>query len=229
MLRSALELRGYRLDATDGEIGHVHDLLFDDRYWTVRYVVVDTGGWLSGRQVLISPASVGEVDADKGQLNVELTRERIENAPPVGADRPVSRQHEIELTSYFGWPAYWELGPVPFAGQAPPSAQPVESETSEQTSADPNLRSVNEVIGYHIRARDEEFGHVEDFVFQADDWSVNLLVIDTRPWILGKKVVVSPAAIEGVSWETRQIRVGLTAEEIKNRREFDISEQLSTG
>jgi uncharacterized protein YrrD len=228
MLINFDELKGYTLDATDGELGSVHDLYFDDHSWMVRYLVVDTGGWLTGRQVLVSPFSLGEPNVDDDRLPVALTCNQIEEGPPIGADRPVSRQQEVELTSYFGWPSYWEPGPTPMVGRESTTAEP-DPVSADRPEGDPHLRSVREVEGYHVRARDEEFGHVEDFVVQTDDWSVNLLVIDTRPWWLGKNVVVSPAAIEDVSWDTRQIRVGLTGEEIKSRPEFDIHEQLSTG
>src|SRR5262245_4340906 len=62
MLRPFTDIRNFSLAAKDGEIGKVKELYFDDQNWTVRYVVVDTGGWLSGRKVLLAPLSFGAID-----------------------------------------------------------------------------------------------------------------------------------------------------------------------
>ena len=112
MLLNARDLQGLPIRATDGELGKVDEFLFDDRSWGVRYLVVDTGPWLLGQQVLIAPASIGAVDWGAGWLPVNLTREQVENSPSIESHLPVSRQHEEELSQYYGWPAYWgEAGP----------------------------------------------------------------------------------------------------------------------
>jgi len=108
MLRPVKDLKGYALLATDGPIGHVVDVLVDDRHWAVRYLVVDTGTWLSGRRVLISPMSLGRPDWALQQLPVSLTKDRVEHSPDVDTQKPVSRQHEEEQLSYYGYPVYWE-------------------------------------------------------------------------------------------------------------------------
>src|SRR5262245_1421285 len=69
-------LMGYTLAATDGAIGEVEDCYFDDVHWTVRYFVVDAGGWLSGRRVLITPMAVRDVDQAGERVHVNLTREQ---------------------------------------------------------------------------------------------------------------------------------------------------------
>jgi PRC-barrel domain protein len=76
MLQSIKQLYGETLRASDGEIGHVKNFYFDDHNWAVRYVVVDTGAWLSGRLVLISPHAFGSLHQDGSVLLVNLTRER---------------------------------------------------------------------------------------------------------------------------------------------------------
>ncbi len=50
MLRKPKDLNGYKLDARDGEIGEVKEFYFDDQSWTVRYLIADTGGWLTAGQ-----------------------------------------------------------------------------------------------------------------------------------------------------------------------------------
>ena len=101
-------LRGHKLAASDGSIGHVKDFYFDDKTWAIRYVVADTGTWLSGRQVLLSPHAFGSLFPDGRDLIVNLTREQIENSPPIEWHKPVSRQYEEEYHRYYGWPYYWE-------------------------------------------------------------------------------------------------------------------------
>ena len=107
MLRGANELKGYTIEASDGDIGEVVQFYFDDEKWTIRYLVADTGGWLMGRRVLISPAALGRVDSNSRRLHVNMTKERVENSPSIDTDRPVSRQHETDYYNYYGYPYYW--------------------------------------------------------------------------------------------------------------------------
>src|SRR6185295_7858938 len=109
MLRTASHLKGTSIAATDGEIGSVQDLYFDDAHWTVRYLVVDTGTWLPGRQVLISPRAVASPPSDR-RIPVALSKERIEASPSVDTDKPVNRQYEAEYSRYYQYPPYW-MGP----------------------------------------------------------------------------------------------------------------------
>jgi hypothetical protein len=100
-------MQDYTIQATDGTIGHVDQILFDDQHWTIGYLVVDTGDWLSGRRVLISPIAMGETDWPDHRLHVKLTRQQVENSPEIDADRPVSRQQEMGYFQYYGRPGYW--------------------------------------------------------------------------------------------------------------------------
>jgi hypothetical protein len=98
--------------AIDDEIGSVYDIYFDAQHWTVRYFVVDTGTWLSGRRVLVSPMSLrNPADVVGDRLNVGLSRSQIEQAPSWDTDKPVSRQHEIAYSQYYAYPYYW-AGPA---------------------------------------------------------------------------------------------------------------------
>jgi hypothetical protein len=106
MLRAAGDFKGLSIAAADGDIGSVSDLYFDDLTWTIRYLVVDTGTWLPGRRVLISPLSVGGAVTDK--VTVNLTRAQVENSPAVEADKPVDRQQEEMLSRYYNYRYYWE-------------------------------------------------------------------------------------------------------------------------
>lgn len=228
MLQNVKRILGYKLAATDGEIGRVKDVYFDDQTWTIRYLVADTGNWLPGKQVLISPWALRHVSPAEAHIEVTLTRQQIEDSPPITADLPVSRQHEIEYYQYYGWPMYWYgpalWGPAPFPAyfEAGPNALVPPPPTNHAHSAsNPHLRSAGAVIGYQIHARDGEIGHAEDFLFDDENWAIRYLEIDTRNWWPGKKVLVAPQWIERVSWEKSAVYVDLNRKTIEQAPEYD--------
>lgn len=227
MLRRFTAIKNFALAASDGIAGKVRDLYFDDHSWTVRYVGVDTGGWLTGRQVLLAPPSFEKIDEAAELIGVQLTKKQIEDIPSIDADNPVSRQHEEDWHHYHGHPAYWLVpdaivtgGPVPVATPERGSSAPSESR------GDPHLRSTGEVIGYSIHASDGDIGHVDDFIFDDEQWAIRYLVI-SRSWWRGKKVILSPEWIERVGWEDNQVFVPLTAETIKAAPAWDEAQPIT--
>jgi uncharacterized protein YrrD len=219
MLRRAKHLKGYHLGAMDGEIGRVKEFFFDDQTWHVRYLVADTGKWLPHRKVLISPHAFSSIDDAEKLVHVQLTREQVEKSPSIDSDKPVSRQFEEEYLRYFGWPFYWS-DPLMWGVPVVPPALPIgEEEPGEHH--DPHLRSMSEVIGYHIEARDGEVGHVEDFLLDDSDWAITELIVDTRNWLPGKHVLVSPDFIRNVSWEQAKVTVKLDRQSLEECPEID--------
>jgi len=219
MLRSIRDIIGYRVNATDGLIGTVKDFYFHDDSWAICYMVLDTGHWLPGRQVLIAPQSLGEPDWSREVLPVNLTRQKIESSPEVDLAVPVSRQKQAELSEYFNWTPYW-------GSYAGPALAWIKTNVAEvaprhDQRPDEHLRSVREVSHYRIHATDGEIGHVQDFIVQTDAWVLRYLVVDTRIWLPGKKVLVSPAWIERVDWPTAEVFVDLEQETIRNGPKFD--------
>ncbi len=227
MLRSLKQIKGYTIGAQDGDIGECSDFLFDDRDWTVRYIVADTRKWLPGRKVLISPISVGEADASSRTLSVGLTRDQIKDAPPLDEDAPVSRQYEIAFNKYYDWGGYWGgpsvWGPHLYPRLLNRSRESLQ-EATEKIEDNVTLRSAQEVMGYHIQATDDDVGHVEDYVVDLDTWIIRYLVIDTRNWLPGgKKVLISPAWAEHVDWHRRRVIFSLASDHIEKSPEFDPS------
>ena len=230
MLRSIKVIRDYVLFAKDGEIGRCKDFLFDDEKWTVRYMVADTRKWLPGRKVLISPASLGMPDWLKKRFPVNLTREQIENCPHLDADAPVSRQYEKKYAEYYHWPYYWTGGEAWITTPSPPGKLGLPEgkvEESDEALEHSHLRSVQEVIGYHIRADDGEIGHVEDFIVDDASWRIRYMVVDTRNWLPGRQVLVTPQWIASVDWKERSVAVNLTTGQVKASPEFDPSEPVN--
>jgi len=194
MLDKVKTLDGYKLANHDeGEIGTVKDFYFDDQYWIIRYLVAGTGRWLTGRQVLLSPYALVAVIPEKHHITVKLTKQQIKSSPTLSSDKPVSRQFEESYYGYYGWPMYWSgsytWGAYPYLerdDERRPELNP------EEKGWDPHLRSIREVSGYHIHATDGELGHVEDFVIDDETWAIRYLIVDTRNWLPGKKILIAP-------------------------------------
>mgnify|MGYP003668173846 CR=1 FL=1 len=219
-------LKNAAIEAADGLVGSIKDVLFDSHAWGVRYLVVDTGKWLPGRQVVLPPAVLEQTDWRSGNATTCLTRAQVKASPDVSVHQPISRQKEAELMSHYHVPFYWGPAGASLAGGGPP-AFPLETAVSVQPdshateSGDPHLRSATEVLDYDIRATDESIGHVEDFVFDDDGWLVRYLVVDTRNWLPGRKVLVAIHWIQTISWQDASVTVGLTSDQIKQSPEFD--------
>ena len=221
MLIKAKALKGYSLKSLDGDIGSASEFFFDDQYWAIRYLVANTGTWLSGRKVLISPYSLDGVNTAEGKVFVLLNRKQIEESPSVDMDEPVSRQYEGLYNGYYGYPNYWG-GPYMWGGN--PYILRDRSRwglaASQAMGWDRHLRSTDEVTGYHLAALDGEIGHVDDFIIDDETWAIRYLVVATKNWWPGKKVLISPKWIENVSWEEREVVNGLSRETVKDAPEY---------
>lgn len=223
MLRNTTLLKGLVIRATDGELGTVDQFYFDDETWAVRYLTVETGGWLGGRQVLISPFSVVHTDWEANRMDVSLTKKQVEHSPEINTLQPVSRQHEAAFLGYYAYPYYWggpylwgpAFYPVGLASSTKTSAEAMPARVSRE-SADSHLRSSEAVTGYNIEAVDGEIGHVDGFVVDDEAWAIRYVEVATRNWWPGQKVLVSPDWVERVSWADSSVYVGLSREAIKN-------------
>ncbi|MCF7788382.1 MAG: PRC-barrel domain-containing protein [Prosthecobacter sp.] len=216
MLYKAKTLKGCSLQNLDGEeISKVSQFYFDDWHWTVRYLVANTGGWLTGRQVLISPYALVAVNADRENIVTDLTKEQIVSSPSLHCDKPVSRQFEKAYHGFYGYPMYWN-GPCSWGAYSYPMREQEEwkQPSRGEEEWDLHLRSTDQVSGYAIQAADGEIGHVEDFVIDEETWSIRYLVVATRNWWPGKKVLVSPQWIDRLSWNNSKVFISLTREAI---------------
>lgn len=233
MLRSVTDLKHATIGATDGEIGDVKDVYFDDQQWTLRYLIVDTGRWLPGRKVLITPLAISGNDWSVPRIDLSLTRDQIQRSPDIDTDKPVSRQHESSYFELYGYPMYW-TEPVMWTQLAQPDGAdtPTRMDSStadreatraqhEREKADPTLRSAANVSGYHVEATDGSIGHVADFLFDEASWALRYFVIDTRNWLPGRHVLISVDWIERVSWRERKAFVNLSRDAIRSSPDYD--------
>ena len=223
MLRNANQLKGLSIHATDGELGTASEFYFDDESWTIRYLRVNTGGWLGGKEVLVSPYSVLRTNFDARRVDVALTKKQVENSPNIDTRQPVSRQHEASYLNYYNYPYYWGGSSLWGEGYYPSglAVQALSSQNARlEESADSHLRSTDAVAGYHIEAIDGEIGAVNGFIFDDEAWSIRYIEAVTRNWWPGKDVLFSPAWIKQVSWAESKVYVGLTREAIKSCPEY---------
>lgn len=230
MLHSVKKLKSMKILAADGEAGRIKDTYFDDEQWTIRHFEVDTGGWLTGRKVLISPISITSIDWDNKTIRAALTRSQIQNAPGLETHKPISRQHEEALYSYYGYPYYWS-GPylwgytlfpnlVEPRSLEDPDRQALGEELVDEGN-DAHLRACSEVLGYDVHATDDDVGHIDDFLFDDENWAIMLVAVDTRNWWPGKHVLISPQRVQDVSWEEKEVRFDVSRKEIENSEEYD--------
>jgi len=234
MLTNTTHLKNLVIRATDGDLGTVDDFYFDDDTWAIRYLTVETGGWLGGRPVLISPFSIIRTDWEARRVDVALTKKQVENSPNIDTHLPVSRQHEAAYLGYYGYPYYWD-GPYMWGPAFYPTNVAIPTTASMDALAartgrewtDSHLRSREEVTGYHIDASDGEIGHVDGFVVDDEAWAIRYIEVATRNWWPGKKVLISPAWIERVSWTDSKVYVGLSREAIKNGPEYVESKPIT--
>lgn len=242
MLRSIKDIFGYPIEAIDGSLGKVQDTLFDDRHWRLRYVVANTGRWLPGRKVLISPHHAKQPDTGWSGKNlpVELTKKQIEDAPSIDEHAPVSRQYEEEYARYYNQhQPYWS-GPYTWGMQQAPIFMPpngeldlpskLQSEVHNRNLeeiASSHLRSARELIGYHIHAQDDTFGHIEDFIIDDEKWKLVYLVIDTKNWIPAKKSLIDIGWVESFNWDEQEATVSLYKSQIKNAPAFDPNDPIN--
>jgi sporulation protein YlmC with PRC-barrel domain len=233
MFQNIKQLYGKNLGASDGEIGQVMDFYFDDKSWAVRYLVVNTGSWLSGRQVLLTPHAFGNhafgrSDADVNVLHVNLTRKQVENSPSVDTHRPVSRQYEEEYYTYYGWPTYWEgsgvFGAAGFPVVTPPLTEEDLRHHRHNQRDDVHLRSTKSITGYQIQATDGTIGSVSSFMVDGRTWLIRELVVETGHWYSFKEILLLPENIERISYEDSTVFVNLTKEDLQQTMRNDVAQ-----
>jgi hypothetical protein len=240
MLRNVNDFYGFSVAASNGPIGEVRDCYFDDQAWTIRFFVVETGSWLGGRKVLISPLAIHGLDWSAKALSASLTREQVKASPDVDTSKPVSRQHELEQFGYYGYPFYWSEeqlwggGPRPgmsLAGYASPRLPAEPQATTDFVEAqvklhrergdDPHLRSCRAIERYHIHASDGDIGHVESLLLDDETWAIRYLIVNTSDWWLGHQMLVAPPWIIDIGWLDATVSVALTRQAVKDAPTYD--------
>lgn len=247
MLRNMKEIEGYAIRATDGDIGHVTDFYFDDDAWVIRYLIVDTGTWLSSRKVLISPFAIGQPNWEEKVVPVSITKAQVKNSPDIDTNKPISRQHEMGYLGYYGYPIYWGSAGLWGGGAYPAMMLPgymaallaisptgsSEAESSLERAAaaqhqndDTHLRDCKTVMGYHVQATDGDIGHVEGFLVDDETWAIRYIIVNTSDWWMGHKVLIAPQWIDDVNWFDATVTVNVTQQAVKDAAPYDSATKL---
>jgi hypothetical protein len=242
MLFAVTGLLGCPVEGADGRIGAVKDFLLDDGRWKIRWMKVDTGNWLPGRQILIHPSAIAPLRippkpvvpmVSMGQtlsVSVNLTRAQVEASPDAREEEPCTLQFEARLLEHYQWDPYWgdayfrpaEVDPrwePPFFNNGP--GRPEADKAPAPNDADPHLRSFSDFKGYHVHASDGDIGHVENVLVDDANWDIRYLVIATRNWLPGKEVQIAPFAASKVDPDNRRLTLNVTRDEVQSAPAWD--------
>jgi sporulation protein YlmC with PRC-barrel domain len=214
---SMISLRGKVIEARDGRIGSVDDVYFEDRQWQVRYLVVDTGRWLPGRQVLIAPEAILQDWHGHSGIPLDLTKEQVKASPEIDAVKPISRRAEERLYSHYGRARYRGTVddlpvPVPDVDASPEEYREVVESAAE--SSDPHLHSTGGLIGYRVFAADGQVGQIEDLLIDDEQNRICFLVVGTDP---GQMVLIPPGWISGIDQTESTVRTNVPCRDIETR------------
>ncbi len=222
-----LPLDGFSVEELDGAFGTISDFLFEDVTWHVRWAVVATGGWLTGRKHLVHPSAIVRVDQERHALLVRLSKAEVRNSPDILLDEPVSRAIEYGQQHSPGWDPAWG-NPRYVAGfwggigvRVPHSRSNEEKAMSKllhsndiKRKGDPHLRSASAIIGCRVRATDGLIGHVAGIILDQSEWVVRMVVVETNRWWPGKRLTVPVSAVSDISWPHQEVRLKMPSHEI---------------
>lgn len=232
MLVTLKELSGSTIEASDGKIGQLKDVYFDDKSWVIRFMVVDTHPWIPlSQKFLISPIALGEFNSAEDSLKVTFEKEAVKNCPKIEDHETVSREFEKAYHDYFGYGYYWTgegnwgeyaYPTALFHGNILPIVNAEEDNVKKDKIEETNhLRSANEVEHYDIDAVDGKKGYIKDFIWDTYSWTLRYLVVDTRDWLPGgKKVLISPDQFETLNWGSQTVTCNISLAQIKACPEF---------
>jgi len=230
MLWDISAINGYAINASDGQLGTVSDLLFDDVRWIIRWLVVDTGIWLPGRKVLLPVSALCKPDAALRRFHVKLNKQQVKDSPDIITDQPVSRQVEVHVYNYYGWDPYWGDSIFNLNAMATPLVRPplstprdIVGTDADLNKGDPHLCSIAAVTGYHIHAIDGEIDHVEGFLVDDVGWNVRYFIVDTKNWWPGKRVLISPHSVRTIDWIDGLVHLDINRQIVRGSPPYDPS------
>jgi sporulation protein YlmC with PRC-barrel domain len=222
MLRSCKSLEGYSLNASDGEIGHLKTIHFNDEDWSVKYLVVDIGSFWNEKKVLVLPNASYQFSWIEQNISVKLTRNQIKEALPYSSDLPVSDQHELInklnfKSLYLIEPWSGSFLPLWFpdlkAGQA--------LQNIVQEIGDKDLRCAKTITGYQVVLKDKEFGKVEDFILDCNEWIIRDIVIDANHILHSNKKIIPVSKIKVFDTDNQKIELELSSHELLDYTDYN--------
>ncbi len=203
MLRNFNKIKNCVVQGTDGIIGTVSDVYFNDQTWQIRYLLADTASWLDGRYVLVSSESLLAPKWETGSFPAVVSQAQIKDGPSFEIDQPIDWKKEREICAYYRWATYYPMD-------------------EKELSVFPGiLTSANGLIDFSLKATDGEIGKIINFVVEDISWTVRYLIVDTSKWLAGRKVLLSPIWTKCIMWSDHLVEVDLTKEQIEQAPEHD--------
>lgn len=203
MFHTLHELIDARVVATDGKIGRVCNVFFDDQTWKVRYFVVELRGWREHRYVVLSAGLVEQPDWGQKILRALVSKEEVRHSPNLDSVKPVARQQEIALRRYYGWPRQWEQ----VVGEFSIPFSPTGRDFPVYTKEDPHLRSAKDMAGYELWNKKYMIGRLENFIVDERAWVIRYLQAKTNDWLYRRSFLVSTASVESFSWAKHRVNL----------------------
>ncbi|MFZ3577352.1 PRC-barrel domain-containing protein [Virgibacillus sp. DJP39] len=233
MLYLTSTLKSFNIHATDGEMGKVKNIYFDDHDWAIRYAQVDTHKWLPGRNVYLSPSSFTKMNDEEKYVEVNHTKDTVKDSPTIPADTEISRTNEESLTAYYGWNSYWRAQNLWGAVDRPLVPRvPVQDEektgvrhelkTNENKKYD--LLNESEAIGMKIHGHDGKMGEVTDLVFDDDNWKIDYLAVKVVRVPVEEYYLIKSEHITSVEWMEKDLYVDLNANYLDEQTSYETKE-----
>jgi hypothetical protein len=211
------------LVTTDGEEHQVCSFLFDDRSWTIGFLVANAGSWLSRRQVVVSTCTTDGPDWTKEVIAANLTHQELVRCADIGSVKSVSQQQQLALRKYFGWPDFDPRWYVPAA------LVPVQREFSAQANDDPHLRNTMDLLRYEVWSTDRRVGILSDFIMEPDSWHIKYLSVKVGDWVYHEERFAPTLSVQNISWGIHRVtlnsrspisrEVGVYRQEVRSRPE----------
>jgi hypothetical protein len=195
-----------RMRASDGELGNVCDLFFDERTWTIQHVVVSTGGWPPGKRVLVPRELLGRPDWTRAELEIPVLRRDLEEDSLMQIPIPRTYRAKLRCRPSFVW-AYGPGGLARRMIDVLPE----------------HLRSVREINGYRVEARDGRCGVVEGVLFESEDWTLRHVVVGLG-WLPAAHALVPPTSITSVDEPDETVFVALERDAIERARRIEATD-----
>jgi len=223
MLIKTNNLKAFTAKSKNNIEGTILDMYFDDLFWNIQYIVVETGRFLPDKVIIISHNLLGKPDYNSQLLPINTSFDAKSDGKNTQFLRSVSEIKTINASKILEWPLkQTNLKALNTEEMKNLVTNMVSDEDKVTPMANPHLRSWNEVLGYNIQAKNGEIGHVDDFIAESDNWKIRYMIIDTHNWLPGGKyVLISPAWIEKIQWNNNLVYVDLDKDMIKNSPEYD--------
>lgn len=222
-LLTTTDLTGTKLVALDGEIGYCRDFLFDDNIWVIRYAIANTGAWLPGRLVLLSPYAFGALDQQEKTMQIKLQKGQIQDSPSLDPNKLVTRQDEADFFRHYGWPAYW-AGDNMWGASRFPIIGPVALEEQEEPRLfyhrdDKHLQKVQDVVGFPVQTEAGEIGRVTGFTVARPSWAIREVIVQTGLKYANKVIRIATDRVHWISYNDAKVHVSLTKVDVQSLSE----------